>query len=109
MEIAYFKPFSHAWAKMISALFHPFEIKKWFILGFTAFIAELTDGFQGNNPVNNKGSGGNFNFEKLFDIPAIVTNWLGAHPLWLSLIIFGLIFFVAFIVLLIWLSSRRST
>ena len=46
-SIEYMRPLSQAWGRMIQALFRPFDLHKWFVLGFTAFLAQLTDGSNG--------------------------------------------------------------
>lgn len=47
--ISYSDPLSRAWSRMRLILFSPFDIGKWFVLGFTAWIATLADG---NGPRN---------------------------------------------------------
>ena len=44
MNIRYLDPLSRAWGRMKKALFSPFNLKKWFVVGFTAFLAGLTEG-----------------------------------------------------------------
>jgi len=51
-KIEYIEPFKSAWEKMVGILFRPFDIRKWFVLGFIAWVACLGDG---------GGGGGNFN------------------------------------------------
>lgn len=46
---------SAAFARMKHILFHPFDAGKWFVLGFTAFLASLFDGSGGGN-----GGGGDY-------------------------------------------------
>lgn len=61
-------PTSRSWAGMVRVLFQPFDIKKWFILGFTAWLAQLMEGggSSGSGQVNDNssrhsGSGGSGN------------------------------------------------
>ena len=49
-EIQIFKPFGAAFELMKKILFQPFDIKKWFIIGFAAWLANLG------------GGGGSFNY-----------------------------------------------
>ena len=49
-EIQIFKPFGEAFELMKKILFQPFELKKWFVIGFAAWLANLG------------GGGGNFNY-----------------------------------------------
>ncbi len=43
-EIQIFKPFGEAFELMKKILFQPFELKKWFIIGFAAWLANLGGG-----------------------------------------------------------------
>jgi hypothetical protein len=105
LDIRYFEPLSRAYERMRRALFHPFDIKKWFVVGFTAFLAGLTD-CRGNNG----GGGGKFrgahDFEDLIYFPRHVEEWLSNHPGWFMLIIFGLIVIFILAILFAWLGSR---
>ncbi len=104
MNIDFFMPLSNSWNRMKKALFQPFDITKWFVVGFTAFLAELLDGPHGN------GSGGDndhgFNFGDVADFPHIAWDWLMDNPGWFSLILIGIVLITAIIVILTWLSSR---
>ncbi|UCG28248.1 MAG: hypothetical protein JSV24_02490 [Bacteroidales bacterium] len=106
MEITYFDSLSRGWDRMKNGLFKPFDLGKWFVVGFTAFLAGLLDG---------PGGGGNLSgnkwddFPKVHDIaefPSVAWNWLMQHPLWTSLIFFGTLFLIAVIIVFTWLSSR---
>ncbi len=55
-KIDYIAPLTSAWDKMITILFKPFAIEKWFVLGFIAWIALL-------------GENGNANFNSNFSLP----------------------------------------
>ena len=49
-KIEIFKPFGEAFELMKKILFRPFDLKKWFVIGFTAWLANL-------------GSGGSFSYQ----------------------------------------------
>jgi hypothetical protein len=90
---------------MVMILFRPFNLGKWFALGFTAFLAQL---FQVG-----RGAGGNFRFSKghldwdeFFELPWRIIEWLSQHPIWTVVIIVGLVIAVVLFVVLAWLSSR---
>ena len=103
MNIEYFEPFSRAWNRMKIALFKPFDLHKWFIMGFSAFLAGLTEG------PRNSGSSGwrkNTSFREFFDFPNKAWEWLISHPGWFIGIVFIVIFLIILGVILIWLSSR---
>lgn len=110
MNIVYGEPLSRGWNRMKKALFHPFDIAKWFTIGFTAFLAGLLDG---GNP-GGSGSGNlsdrykhqRFDWEEFANYPNIAWEWLMTHPLWFTLIAIGIFFLIAISIVLIWLSSR---
>ena len=41
MTIQYIEPLNRAWGRMKTALFKPFDIHKWFVVGFNAFLAGI--------------------------------------------------------------------
>ena len=43
-NIEIFKPFGEAFELMKKILFQPFDLKKWFIIGFAAWLANLGRG-----------------------------------------------------------------
>jgi hypothetical protein len=105
MTIQYIAPFSRAWKRMVTILFKPFNLGKWFALGFTAFLAELLQ--------TGRGGGGNYRFGKgdfdwgeFYDLPWVIIQWLSQHPIWTAVIIVGLVIAIVLFVLLAWLSSR---
>ena len=105
MNINYIDPLSAGWGRMKKALFQPFDISKWFVVGFTAFLAGLTDWHKGGGD-NKGGSRAGFDWDDFFDFPREAWSWLIDNPGWSMLIVFGLVLLILFIVLLVWLSSR---
>ena len=47
MRIGYFEPLTRAWERMKSILWQPFDLAKWLVLGFSAWLAGLADGAGG--------------------------------------------------------------
>jgi hypothetical protein len=105
MNIGYIEPFSRGWKHMTKALFHPFDLKKWFVVGFTAFLAELTD-FHGGGNSRVGEHGGHFRWGEFLEFPQRAREWLLENPGWMTLILFGVFLLLLLILLLIWLSSR---
>ncbi len=99
MAIEYFEPFGRAWTRMKDLLFRPFDLGRWLAIGFTAWLATLTEG---------GGSGGNFNFpvEDKKEL-AEVGRFIHAH---LTGIIIGAVIVVVFAfilgLILAWVSAR---
>lgn len=107
MRIAYFEPLTRAWERMKNILWQPFDLAKWFVLGFSAWLAGLADGAGGGGwkyiaddddvPFNiNLPDGGEF----LHDT--------GAALLWLPLAFIVLMAIAAILLVILWLSSRAK-
>jgi hypothetical protein len=105
MNIEYFIPLSKAWQRMVHALFKPFDIAKWFALGFTAFLAHLLDGWYGGG-TSQRGDGSNL--PDIEQIPARVSDWVQAHALLAAVILIGIFVLFGIILVLTWLSSRGA-
>lgn len=107
MNTNFSQPLSNAFQRMKKALFQPFDITKWINIGFTAFLAGLTD--FGNGGGGGRNSGYKFsdiNWDDFFSFPETALEWLTSHPLWFGLIIFGVFFIIIIAMILSWLSSR---
>ena len=109
MNISYSDPLSRAWNRMKKALFQPFDIGKWFTVGFTAFLATLMSGTGnpgGGANYSQRNNMDNFDWEELLEWPNIAWYWLMNHPFWFALIIVGIVFLFAVMIILTWVSSR---
>lgn len=110
MNIEYSAPLSRGWNHMKKALFQPFDLGKWFIIGFTAFLAALLDGASpggsGSGNYSERYKHHHFDWEEFANYPNIAWEWLMTHTLWFTLIIIGVFFLIALSILLTWLSSR---
>lgn len=107
MNITYIEPFSRAWGRMKAALFQPFDLHKWFVVGFNAFLAGLVDGPGGRGGANSS-SKGDFSFRELAYFPQTAWQWLTDHPGWFALIVILSVFLLVLLIVLTWLSSRGS-
>ena len=100
MQISPINPIGPAWERMVKVLFQPFDIRKWFALGFCAFLAQCGEG--------GGGSGGN----PPLDTPANpssqeMNNWFEQNLDLVILIGVGAtVLIIAIIVFVLWLSSR---
>jgi hypothetical protein len=103
MEIRYFDPLSHGWDRMKKALFRPFDLKKWFVVGFTAFLASLTDCHGGNSGSGQRGSADMASF---MEFPRRAQEWMMDNPGWTALILIGGIVVFVLVIVCTWLSSR---
>ncbi len=103
MHIAYIEPFGRAWERMKLALFRPFDLHKWFVVGFSAFLAGLADM---HNASGSSRSRDRFNFREFLDFPHNAWRWLMDHPGWFIAIMFGAMVVLVIGVIVLWLSSR---
>jgi hypothetical protein len=98
-KIEIFKPFGEAYELMEKILFRPFDISKWFIIGFAAFLA------------GNFGSGFGFSWPGRFDVSHAFRHRQAPtiphlEPWGVILFVIGFFVIVAVVVLLAWLSAR---
>jgi hypothetical protein len=106
MQIFYVDPLSKAWGRMKKALFDPFDIRKWFVMGFTLFLAGLTSG---GTPVGGiRSMRGRTRLPELEHLPQRVLDWLRTHPIWLAAILAGVVLVIIIVLILTWLSSRGA-
>lgn len=106
--IAFLDPATRAWQRMVAILFRPFDLGKWFVLGFTAWLATLSDGGGGGggsigNEKNSPGETASDLWESLEPgLAYIRENLSWILPLALLLLVLLIALFVVFL----WLSSR---
>ena len=103
MNITYIEPLSRAWNRMKTSLFVPFDLHKWLVVGFSAFLAGLADGGRGSGTARWSGRHG---FREFLDFPNKAWDWLVSHPVWFIAIIFAGLCAVIIGITLLWLSSR---
>jgi hypothetical protein len=107
MNIAFMEPLSQAIQRMTKSLFKPFDVGKWFVVGFTAFLAGLLDyGGSGGNGIQGIFDEKDYDGERFYDLPDRVMRWIEDNPEWVALIIVGIILLFALFIVLTWLSSR---
>lgn len=97
-------PVSQAFERVKDVLFRPFDLYRWVVIGFTAWLATLTDGGGG-------GGGGNYgagrNQAALKDQLDAGLSWMRDNLDWLIPLIAGMVVVGLLVgLLLLWLSSR---
>jgi hypothetical protein len=103
MTVQYVQPLGLAWARMKTALLKPFDVHKWFVVGFNAFLAGLMEAANGGGGARFSKNG---NFGDLVHFPRTAWLWLTEHPGWAVAIVFAALVAVAVMVVLSWASSR---
>src|SRR4030042_389650 len=107
MNIQFSDPFVRGWRRTKKALFQPFDLRKWFVVGFTAFLAALSDCNNGGNGSGvKKGWGDRHDLEDMIQFPHEAWRWLMENPGWFTLIIIGIFFLFIIGVLVTWVSAR---
>jgi hypothetical protein len=96
-NIEIFKPFGEAFELTNKILFQPFDLKKWFVIGFAAWLANLGSG------------GGSFNYQfnrrdEMQKVNAAISQI--PHPILVFGISILVLFVLALIVLFAWLRAR---
>ncbi len=103
MSISYSIPLSKAWHRMKVALFQPFDLAKWLVVGFTAFLAGMLDSTPGSKFDFKKAD---FDIDELQDIPRQLKDLYLEYVEWAPYIVMGIVLLLGIIVAVIWLSSR---
>ena len=103
-KIEIFKPFGEAFELMKKILFHPFDFRKWLVIGFAAFLASLSAGFSTSfNPFSR--------WSSREDNKAIAQSfqdmWSAGHMEWwvIALIAVGGMIILALVLALMWLGA----
>lgn len=104
MSILFMEPLSRAWKRMKLALFKPFDIHKWFVVGFNAFLAGLMDATSGSGGF--RAGQKNTSFGEFIHLPQKGWGWLMDHPGWAIAIALLAVLAVVLAVVLTWASSR---
>ncbi len=103
MNVQYVEPINRAWHRMKIALFRPFDIHKWFVVGFNAFLAGLMEASNGGGGAR---AGKEGSFREFINFPQTAWDWLMHHPAWAIAILLAVVVAIAVIVVLTWASSR---
>jgi MFS family permease len=104
-KIEIFKPFGEAFELMKKILFQPFDLRKWLIIGFAAFLASLSGGFTSSfNPLSR--------WSTREDNKAIAESfhdvWSDGQTEWwvIALIAVGALIILALVLVVAWVSAR---
>lgn len=103
-KIEIFKPFGEAFELTKKILFQPFDLKKWFVIGFAAFLSNLSGGFHFN--VGNWNRSGRM--ENWSSSGQAWNNVFGDTPFWIVVLVISAIVLLAIAVgiLCAWLGAR---
>jgi len=112
MNISITEPLSLAWQRMVRVCFKPFDLGKWFVLGFCAWLASLFEGGANFNGSGNPGSrGGGSGSSGGVPQPLVwmeqALQWCRDHAVWI-VVGAAVLFFLTMVVVavVLWLRSR---
>jgi len=108
-EISVIEPVHAALARVKLVLFQPFDLGRWFIIGFCAWLAQLGEsgGFNGFNFNGNFSNQNTRPVEHFRDLYGQAREFALANLVWLiPLAMLVVVLVLALTVLLLWLSSR---
>ena len=104
-RIEIFKPFGQAFELMKKILFQPFDLRKWLVIGFAAFLASLSGGFTSSfNPLSR--------WSTREDNKAIAESfhdvWSDGQTEWwvIALIAVGALIILALVLVVAWVGAR---
>ncbi len=106
MTIGFVEPLSRAWERMKNILWRPFDLAKWLVLGFSAWLAGLADGTTGAmwKGINDEDLPGRCTLDRTGD----VLHRLGDAMIWLPLVFILVLAVAAILLAILWLSSRAK-
>jgi hypothetical protein len=100
MRLSVTDPIGRAWNHMIAVLFQPFNLSRWFIMGFGAWLAGLG---QGGGGFNFPTGGGDFDDSGFERVAHDITSDVG---LFITIAVLVGVLVIGLTVLFLWLSSR---
>jgi hypothetical protein len=106
MKIQYIEPLSRGISRMKRDLFNPFDLRKWFVIGFTAFLAGLADVESSGLPGSSYRRRPKIDVEDVLYFPQRAWEWFTNHPGWAIAIVIVVFLISVISVALTWLSSR---
>ncbi len=107
MQISFVEPLSRAWERMRQILFDPFELAKWLVLGFSAWLAGLAGGGGGGtamNGISDEIDRESVHGSEFTEVVDVVRDSL----VWLPLILLGVLAVIAIALVILWVSSRAK-
>lgn len=97
------RPLGQAWTWMVRMLFRPFDLGKWLVVGFAAWLSGLGDGgYAGFNFSGDEGGA------ELVKAARRGWEWFLSHELLTGLVVACAVVLLGLIVLVLWVSSRAK-
>ncbi len=106
MQISFAEPLSRAWERMRRILFEPFELAKWLVLGFSAWLAGLAGSGTGGTAWNSAGDDISHKTHASGLSEAIES--VAENLIWMPLVLLGVLAVLAIVLAILWVSSRAK-
>lgn len=105
--IGYVLPASNAMERVRQVLFRPFDLGRWFVIGFCAFLASLGEMGGGGGGGNFRGKDGRAQMPSFDEAKVQVLDYVRENLIWLvPVVAFGVLAVITLVLLVLWLSSR---
>lgn len=105
-KIEVFEPFSRAFDLTKLILFQPFDLAKWFVIGFAAFLSHLGGGGGNGFNYNSKLTHGDWNWKVRSATHDVFGSTNNLPPWALPLIAIAVLLVLAIVVLCLWIGAR---
>lgn len=103
-KIEIFKPFGEAYDLMTKILFKPFDFKKWCVIGFAAFLANLGRGFNFSFNWNPRGTAAErAEWQNMVNKLQEIPSWI-----WITGLSVAVVGIIAMITVFAWLRARGA-
>jgi hypothetical protein len=108
-RVEFIAPTERAFEGMKHILFRPFDMGKWFLLGFTAWLSTLLEGGGSGGSMNSKETASDGQTESFSETRDSAIAWMQEHlTLILSVSALVLVLVLAVVVVFLWLQSRGN-
>jgi hypothetical protein len=107
MQISFVEPLSRAWERMRRMLFAPFELGRWLVLGFSAWLAGLASSDWGGKLAGSVPDSLDEHDVVPFEVGELA-DAITDHLVWLPLILLAVLVAAAIMIALLWVSSRAK-
>jgi len=105
VRMSYSEPLAEGWRWMVEMLFRPFNIGKWLVIAFAAWLAGLAGGGGGGGG-NARGSWDIDNPDEMGGVIRHGWNWLMSDEAMAGMIFAAVLTVIAIVLIVLWVSSR---
>lgn len=107
MHISFAEPLSRSWERMRRILFEPFELAKWLVLGFSAWLAGLAGSGSGGTLWNSAGDDVSHRHSEFSNLGEVF-DAVADNLIWMPIVLLGVLVVLALVLAVLWISSRAK-